>query len=494
MITKQEIISVADETGLRPGVVEKDWVLGWLLAAIDAAPEISGSWVFKGGTCLKKCYFETYRFSEDLDFTLQNGTHINEKFLQEEFTGISEWLYEESGIQIHADRLRFDIYTNPRGHQSCQGRLYYGSYFSNSRHSLPKIKLDLTADEVLVMPATSQEVLHSYSDLPQGGIHVDCYSYPEVFGEKVRALGERCRPRDLYDVINLFRNDNLPPAEIIRDVLAQKCAYKEIKTPVFEDMEANKDAMESNWKPMLEHQLPALPSMESYWDALVEFFEWLEGRRELARPALGVVSNSGDLYRPTYGQLGLRTRSGGSLEVIRFAAGNHLCVDLDYTANSGERNSRIIEPYSLRRASNGNILLYAVRADNGEIRAYKIDQINDASVTNQVFTPRFQVELSPASSVSPIPSSTGSSTHLGIPARSRNTEIGRSSVRRKIPARKRPARKMRGISKSATHIYRCPVCRKTFRRKSMNSKLNPHKDKRGWPCSGRTGFFEKTVY
>jgi predicted nucleotidyltransferase component of viral defense system len=30
------------------------------------------SWVFKGGACLKKCYFETYRFSEDLDFSLRD--------------------------------------------------------------------------------------------------------------------------------------------------------------------------------------------------------------------------------------------------------------------------------------------------------------------------------------------------------------------------------------------------------------------------------------
>jgi predicted nucleotidyltransferase component of viral defense system len=404
MITKQEIVSVADETGLRPAIVEKDWVLGWLLAAINEAPNISGSWAFKGGTCLKKCYFETYRFSEDLDFTLQDGRHINESFLQEQFTGISEWLYEVSGIQIPVERLRFDIYTNPRGHASCQGRLYYESYFSNSRHSLPKIKLDLTADEILVMPPTLQMVLHAYSDVPQGGIHVDCYSYPEVFGEKVRALGERGRPRDLYDVINLFRNDKLPPAGIIRDVLTQKCAYKEIEIPVIGDMGAYKDAMESNWGPMLRHQLPALPSIESYWDALEDFFEWLEGRREHVRPVLGIVSNSGDLYRPTYGHLGLRTRSGSSLEVIRFAAGNHLCVDLDYTANSGKRSRRIVEPYSLRRANNGNILLYAVRADSGKTRTYKINQINDASVTNQVFTPRFQVELSPASSVSPVPS------------------------------------------------------------------------------------------
>jgi len=36
MIGKDEIIAVADETGLTPNVVEKDFVLGWLLAAIDA--------------------------------------------------------------------------------------------------------------------------------------------------------------------------------------------------------------------------------------------------------------------------------------------------------------------------------------------------------------------------------------------------------------------------------------------------------------------------
>lgn len=36
---------------------------------VNAHGELGESWVFKGGTCLKKCYFETYRFSEDLDFT-----------------------------------------------------------------------------------------------------------------------------------------------------------------------------------------------------------------------------------------------------------------------------------------------------------------------------------------------------------------------------------------------------------------------------------------
>jgi predicted nucleotidyltransferase component of viral defense system len=70
MIAKQDILDRAREWQLRPSVVEKDYVLGWVLAAIAQHPATSEQWVFKGGTCLKKCYFETYRFSEDLDFSL----------------------------------------------------------------------------------------------------------------------------------------------------------------------------------------------------------------------------------------------------------------------------------------------------------------------------------------------------------------------------------------------------------------------------------------
>jgi predicted nucleotidyltransferase component of viral defense system len=70
MITKQEIMDFSKEFNLRPDIIEKDYVLGWLLAGIATHPEIHSNWIFKGGTCLKKCYFETFRFSEDLDFTL----------------------------------------------------------------------------------------------------------------------------------------------------------------------------------------------------------------------------------------------------------------------------------------------------------------------------------------------------------------------------------------------------------------------------------------
>ena len=75
MIDRQEIMDFSREFGLAQNVIEKDYMLGWLLAGISQHAELSASWAFKGGTCLKKCYFETYRFSEDLDFTLTDAEH-----------------------------------------------------------------------------------------------------------------------------------------------------------------------------------------------------------------------------------------------------------------------------------------------------------------------------------------------------------------------------------------------------------------------------------
>jgi Nucleotidyl transferase AbiEii toxin, Type IV TA system len=123
MIDRREILEAASSFSLLPSIVEKDYVLGWMLAGINAHDELGESWVFKGGTCLKKCYFETYRFSEDLDFTLRNEEHLDEEFLGTAFEEVIAWVTEQSGLNIPADQLEFDIYDNSRGRPNCQGRL-----------------------------------------------------------------------------------------------------------------------------------------------------------------------------------------------------------------------------------------------------------------------------------------------------------------------------------------------------------------------------------
>ena len=160
-------MDLAREFGLAAQVIEKDYMLGWLLAGISANTEIGSTWVFKGGTCLKKCYFETYRFSEDLDFTLTNPDHLDEAFLIDTFNQIADWIYDNTGLEIPRDTIRFDMYENPRGNLSAQGRIGYRGPMLRGGDA-PRIKLDITSDEILVLDPVPRDVHHPYIDIPIG--------------------------------------------------------------------------------------------------------------------------------------------------------------------------------------------------------------------------------------------------------------------------------------------------------------------------------------
>ena len=153
----------AREFGLDPNIIEKDYVLGWLLAGISNHPALRPDWIFKGGTCLKKCYFETYRFSEDLDFTITNQHLLDQEFLVTAFTEMARWVYEQSGVEMPHERLRFDVFENNRGGLSAEGRLSYRGPMRR-RGDPARIKLDLTADEILVLDPIEREIHHPYSD------------------------------------------------------------------------------------------------------------------------------------------------------------------------------------------------------------------------------------------------------------------------------------------------------------------------------------------
>jgi predicted nucleotidyltransferase component of viral defense system len=456
MIDRREILDAASTFRLLANVVEKDYVLGWLLAGINAHDDLSESWVFKGGTCLKKCFFETYRFSEDLDFTLKDEAQLDENFLQATLQDVVAWVTDQSGLTIPPDQLEFDIYTNPRGRLSCQGKVAYRGPISPTSGGWPKIKLDLTADEKLVLPAVRREVFHPYTDRPEEGFWISCYAYEEAFGEKVRALGERTRPRDLYDVVNLYRHvDTRPSAAVLHDVLQQKCAYKGIPVPTYEGLLSHRDMLEQTWANMLGHQLPVLPPLNDFWDALPEIFSWMTGAAEL--PQRGFIRHDPG-ETPVISRvlpLHIPIRSRSILEIIRFAAANQLCIDLVY-----DNSVRRIEPYSLRQTAEGNFVLHAIRSDSGEHRSYRVDRMRDATVTPQVFTPRYTVELTSTGPL-PVPPPTPSASFA---------------------------------YHGPTYVFRCPYCHKTFNRRTMDYSLNPHKDRRGYPCPGRTGSYLRTKY
>jgi predicted nucleotidyltransferase component of viral defense system len=465
MIDKREILEAASTFNLLPSIIEKDYILGWILAGINAHEEISEGWVFKGGTCLKKCYFETYRFSEDLDFTLRDENNIDDDFLTSVFEEVATWVTEQSGLIIPVDQLEFDIYKNPRGRLSCQGKIAYRGPVSPTSGGWPKIKIDLTADERLVLPTIRREVFHPYTDRPDERIWANCYAYEEAFGEKLRALGERTRPRDLYDVVNLYRHtDSRPSASVLRDVLQQKCAYKSIPVPTIATLAPHREALESMWEDMLAHQLPVLPPLNDFWDALPEIFSWIMSGAEIPQRA-HIQHGVGEIaVRTRVLPMGIPVRSRSTLEIIRFAAANHLCVDLTY-----DGSVRRIEPYSLRQTVEGNFVLHSIRSDSGEHRSYRVDRMQNATVTSQVFSPRYAVELTSVGPLSVAPST----------ARPRIASVRRST---------------KTTRQGPTYTYRCTYCRKTFTKRTMDSSLNAHKDRRGYPCPGRIGTYVRTKY
>ncbi len=474
MIDRREILELATQTGLNPHVIEKDYVLGWMLAGIYAHEELADNWIFKGGTCLKKCFFETYRFSEDLDFTLRNEAHIDSGFLKRVFSEIGAWIYDETGIEIPANQQEFDVYKNPRGELSCQGKISYKGPVSPTR-PLPRIKLDLTADECVVLLPETVEIFHPYSDAPEEGIEVLAYDYVEAFAEKFRALAERTRPRDLYDVVNLYRNiEARPEQQQFVAVLREKCAFKNIGLPELSDIETQRNDVEAGWSGMLAHQLPALLPVSSFWSALPEIFAWLHGRViEPVLPSMPLMGASEEAIRERFIGLPSGSRGQSFIETIRFAAANRLLVNIDYRDQKGNRSTRAIEAYSLRRSRAGDILLMAVRAEDGQPRSYRVDSILGVTPIQTTFVPRYPIELTPSGPQS-------------IPQKS--SSLQESTVRRLT------RRRASTTNFGPTYVFRCPACQKLFERKTYDGALRAHKNRAGYRCYGTYGTYVRTKY
>lgn len=211
---------------------------------------------------------------------------------------------------------------------------------------------------------------------------------------------------------------------------------------------------------MLAHQLPALPPFESCWDELLNLFAWLEGKlvpKELPSIPLPEDVELEWLPPPTAWVWGQSV----PLESVRFAGTNHLCVELGY-----QGSVRIIEPYSLRRTKTGHFLLYAVKAQTGELRSYRVDRIQSINVTNQPFNPRVAVEFTTLGALTAPPTQRMPST--GLTTRSR---------------------RRRSVSSGTVYIIECSYCGKQFKRSKYNTHLRPHKEPDGlYDCSGRTEY------
>ncbi len=466
MITKQDILDRAGEWRLRPDVVEKDYVLGWLLAGIATLPAFA-PWVFKGGTCVKKCFFETYRFSEDLDFSLRPDAPYTQAELVAHLRELTAHVAELSGLEFGSDLIDVKPRRNKQGHETFEGRVAYRGPLAYP--GSPKVRFDITRHEAILAHPAQRLILHPYPDALPVGAAVHTYSFEELLAEKTRALLERSRPRDLYDVVHILENALADlDLEEVRRLFVAKCSGKGIGVPSSADLiriVANDPELRSEWASMLAHQLPALPDLDAVLSRLPAVLGWLDTpSRPLPETRLPQVA-MGAGYAPIVAP-GIRYWGAGSpLETIRFAATNRLLLEFDY---HGER--RRAEPYSLRQAKTGHVILSAWELAAGHIKSYRIDEMLGVTATGTAFTPRYQLENS---AFSPVPVS------VAAPHRR---------------SRGQSAQRPRSTRGGPTYVFQCPVCSKRFEHKTNDPKLRAHKDKNGWNCSGRRGFWVDTRY
>ena len=281
MIIHQEIKNLITKFGVRESIIEKDYVIGWVLWGIGSDPELSAHWAFKGGTSLKKCYIETWRFSEDLDFTVMPGGFYKPEDIEPIIKHILERVYDESGIDFS---IKPPIFKYADKYHYTEGSIYYRGP-RNAR--IPaRIKLDISGAEKIASPTILRDISHPYSDSLPAPAQVRCYALEEIFAEKLRAMAERGRPRDLYDINLLFKHkDFQDKPKLIKSLLIKKCELKGVSVPTFESIlnAPTKGELISEWENMLGHQLHALPPFEQFWNELPNIFDWLEGKYKFKR-------------------------------------------------------------------------------------------------------------------------------------------------------------------------------------------------------------------
>jgi predicted nucleotidyltransferase component of viral defense system len=283
MILKREIEQIAEQNKVAKSTIDKDWVLGHFIDAIFSLPVCRQNLIFKGGTCLKKCWFNDYRFSEDLDFTSVNPDFVLDKKLLDKIVTL---VNERTEIPLHVYKLKqLKFNDKPTGFTAIVK--FWGADHPRNQSPPPvqrwltSIKIEIILYEQMVFSPEMQPVQHEYSDKLSettiGGI--PCYSIPEVLSEKLRALIQRSytAPRDFYDIWYLSRNvPNLDWNEI-RKAFHQKMNFKNIECSGIDQMinEENDKQLMAAWNNSLAHQIPGdyFPEYTAVRDEIKQIIE-----------------------------------------------------------------------------------------------------------------------------------------------------------------------------------------------------------------------------
>ncbi len=217
-------------------VLERDYLLSWVLAGIGQVASLRKTLVFKGGTALKKCYFGDYRFSEDLGFSCVEGAPAGaamEEAIDQACSAAVALLDEYAPVGITWTR-----HTEKEPHPGGQEAFTIQAQFPWHRQPHARVIVEASVDEQVLMPPRQQSVIHEYGEPLDAEVNV--YALEDIAAEKLRAILQhaeklehrgwsRSRARDYYDlwrVLQTYREEMR--LGDFRTFLTEKCAIRRV--------------------------------------------------------------------------------------------------------------------------------------------------------------------------------------------------------------------------------------------------------------------------
>jgi len=250
-------------------VLERDYLLSWLLAGIGRVEPLRDTLVFKGGTALKKCYFGDYRFSEDLDFSALEGVPTEDKMdraVSEACAATVKLLDEYAPMEIVSER-----YTEKEPHPGGQEAFTIRARFPWQRQPQSRVMIEITIDEKVMLPAPRRPIIHEHSEPFDAEVRV--YSLEEIVAEKLRAILQhvakleergwsRSRARDYYDLWRVLGTyEDRMDLSNFSGFLHEKCAARGVDFTGPDDFfqERMLGYVEKTWDQWLGTLVPRLP-------------------------------------------------------------------------------------------------------------------------------------------------------------------------------------------------------------------------------------------
>ena len=173
MIEPGEIEAVSEQLGIHTSHVQRDYVNGWLLSQLYSSSPLGKQLVLKGGSCLRKAYFEGGRYSRDLDFS--TTTNITDSDLGRELNTVCQALTKQAGIIFDIERTRVERKGLANAEKIIyEARLYFRDFFGQESELIIGIRLDVTQFEQLYLPVQERYLIHPYSDADACSARIRC--------------------------------------------------------------------------------------------------------------------------------------------------------------------------------------------------------------------------------------------------------------------------------------------------------------------------------